>query len=94
MLIRSHKNMSFLKQWAAFLFKLLSAVFIGLLLSVIGQALINYSYFSFVFVFLTVSFAFFSLVKKMGFLGVLLVDAVFVLIILLIKVYIVIANSG
>ena len=81
-------------KYALILFKLFSAVFIGLLFSIIGQALINYRYFAFFFLFLTVSFAFFTMVKKLGFLGVLLVDLLFILMIVLMKVYIIIADSG
>lgn len=88
------KKMLFLKKYITFLFKLFSAVFIGVLLSIIGQALMNYRYFSFMFILLTVSFAFFTLVKKLGFLSVLLIDVFFILIIFLIKVYILIADGG
>ena len=83
-----------IKKYITFLFKLFSAVFTGVLLSIIGQSLMGYGYFSFMFIFLTVSFAYFALVKKMGFLSVLLVDVFFILIIVLMKVYILIADSG
>ena len=93
-MLKPGKKASFIKKYITFLFKLFSTVFFAFLLSLIGQALLNYSYFSFVFIFLTVSFAFFNLVKKMGFLGVLLVDVFFILIIVLAKVYILIADGG
>ena len=83
-----------IKKYITFLFKLFSAVLTGIFLSIIGQSLMDYSYFSFMFIFLTVSFAFFTLVKKMGFLSVLLVDVFFILIIFLMKAYILIADSG
>ena len=83
-----------LKGYALLFFKLLSAGFIGLLIALIGQALLDYRYFSFMFIFLTVGFAFFSLVKKFGVLGVVLVDLLFILLLVLIKVYIVIADGG
>lgn len=90
----SNIRMSLMGRYALFLFKLLSALFIGIFFSVIGQALIEYRYFAFFFIFLTVSFAFFTMVKKLGFLGVLLVDLLFILMIVLMKVYIIIADSG
>lgn len=75
------------------LFKTLSAIITGVFMSLIGQAIINYSYFSFMFVFLTAFFAFFTLVKRMGFLSVLLIDLSFILITMLLKVYILMANK-
>ena len=54
----------------------------------------QYRYFAFFFIFLTVSVAFFTLVRKIGFLGVLLVDLLFILMIILMKIYVVIADKG
>ena len=82
------------KKYLLILFKILSALFVGVFISLIGQALMNYGYFSFMFLFLTVFFAFFSLVKKLEILGVLLVDLLFILMIVLIKVYIMMADKG
>ena len=90
----SNIKISLIGKYALVLLKLFSALFIGLLFSVIGQAFIHYRYFAFCFIFLTVSFAFFTMVKKLGFLGVLLVDLLFILMIVLMKVYIIIADSG
>ncbi len=87
-------KMSLIGRYALFLFKLFSALCVGILFSVIGQALIHYRYFAFFFIFLTVSFAFFTMVKRLGFLGVLLVDLLFILMVVLMKVYIIIADSG
>ncbi len=87
------KKRSFGWKYSLILLKLLSAVFVGLLIALIFQAFMNYRYFSFMFLFLTVCWAFFVLVKKLGFLGVLLVDLLFILMIVLMKVYIVIADS-
>ena len=76
------------------IFKLFSAIAVGVFISLIGQALINYSYFSFMFMFLTVSVAFWALVKKMEFLAILLVDLFFILMIFIVRVYIVISANG
>ena len=86
--------LTLLKAYALLLFKILSACFTGVLIALIGQALLDYRYFSFMFIFLTVGFAFFSLVKKFGVLGVILVDLLFILLLVLIKVYIAIASNG
>ena len=91
---KEKKSSSRVGKYLLMLFKLLSAVFVGILISLIGQALMNYGYFSFMFLFLTGFFAFFTMVKKLGVLGVLLVDLLFILMIILIKVYIVIADNG
>ncbi|MDE0118383.1 MAG: hypothetical protein OXM55_00045 [Bdellovibrionales bacterium] len=82
------------KKYFLILFKVFSALFVGILISLIGQALMNYGYFSFMFLFLSVFFAFFTLVKKLKILGVLLVDLLFILILVLMKVYIVMADKG
>ena len=87
-------KVSLIGKYTLVFFKLFSALFTGILFSIIGQALVNYSYFSFFFIFLTVSFAFFTMVKKLEFLGVLLVNLLFILIIVLMKVYVVIADNG
>ncbi len=76
------------------LFKLFSAMAVGVFIALVGQALINYSYFSFMFIFLTVLLSFWTLVKKWDFLGVLLVDLFFILMIIIVRLYIVISASG
>ena len=77
-----------------FLFKMVSAVGVGLFLAILGQILIDYRYFSFMFILLSGFFAFFSLTKKLKFVGTLVIDLVFVLIILLGRLYIHIADKG
>ena len=88
------KQKSKKKKYLILIFKLFSAIAVGVFMSLIGQALINYSYFSFMFIFLTVCLAFWALVKKMEFLAVLLVDLFFILTIFIVKVYIVISANG
>ena len=91
---KSKKKISWIKKSILLLFKLLSAIIAGFFISLIGQALMKYSYFSFMFIFLTGCFAFFTLIKKLRFLGVLFIDLLFVLIIVLIRLYIIIADGG
>ena len=88
------KQKSKIAKYLILVFKLLSAIALGLCLSMIGQALIGYSYFSFMFIFLTVCLAFWALIKKLDILAVLLVDLFFVLMIFIVRVYIVISDSG
>ena len=90
---KSKRKMSWIKKCTLFLFKLLSAIIVGFFASLIGQALMEYNYFSFMFIFLTVWFAFFTLIKKLGFLGVLFIDLLFILIIVLIRFYIIMADG-
>ncbi len=77
-----------------FCIKIFSSAVVGLMIALIFQALMNYRYFSFMFLFLTVFFAFFAMVKKLDFLAVLLVDLLFILLLVLAKVYIMIADKG
>ena len=89
------KKRSFLKaRYIVFPFKVFSALTIGLFIALFFQALLGYAYFSFMFIFLTVVFAFFTMVKKLKFLGVLLIDLLFVLMIILARLYIVLSNNG
>ena len=77
-----------------FIFKLLSAGFTALLLAFIGQVLISYSYFSFMFVFLSVFFAFLRLVTRLRFIGVLCVDLLFILALLALRIYVFMADKA
>lgn len=77
-----------------FFFKALGALVLGIFLAVLGQELIQYRYFSFVFIFLTVFFSYFVLTKKLRWLGVCVVDIVFVVFVLLARWYVVMSNSG
>ncbi len=81
-------------RYLLFLFKILSAGGVSFFFSLLGHVLIGYSWFSFMFVFLTVWFAFFTLVGKLQLLGVLAVDVLFILIILLLRMYITMAWNG
>ena len=85
---------SLFRKYALVIFKTVSAVFTGLLIALAGQALFSYRYFSFMFIFLTAGAGFFSLTKKLGFLGILLVDLLFVFVLILIKVYIMMADTA
>ena len=90
----SGQNKSRMGRFALFCIKILSSAMVGLMIALIFQALMNYRYFSFMFLFLTVFFAFFAMVKKLDFLAVLLVDLLFILLLVLAKVYIMIADKG
>ncbi len=79
---------------ALFVFKILSGFGLGVFLSVLGQALIGYRYFSFMFVFLTVFFAFFILTRNLQWVGVLMIDLVFLLLVVLMRLYVVMADKG
>ena len=76
-----------------FVIKVLSACFVAGLISFICQILIGYGYFSFMFIFLTVFSAFFTLIKKLQIFGVLFVDLLFILFILGLRIYILVADK-
>ncbi len=78
---------------ALIIIKILSAGFVAGLISFVCQVLIGYGYFSFMFIFLTVFTAFFTLIKKLHIFGVLCVDMLFILFILGLRVYILIADK-
>ena len=73
--------------------KILSAGFVAGLISFVCQVLIGYGYFSFMFIFLTVFIAFFTLIKKLQIFGVLFVDMLFILFILGLRIYILLADK-
>ena len=77
-----------------FVFKTLSAAVLGIFLAVLGQALIQYRYFSFIFILLTGFFSYFVLTKNLRWLGVCVVDILFVLFVLLVRWYVVLSSAG
>ena len=78
---------------ALIIIKILSAGFVAGLISFVCQVLIDYGYFSFMFIFLTVFTTFFTLIKKLQIFGVLCVDMLFILFILGLRVYILVADK-
>ena len=90
---KQKRKLSIFNKYSLFLFKLFSGIALGIFISLIGQAILKYSYFSFMFIFLTVFAGFFKVVRKVNFLGVLLVDLIFILMIVLLRFYIIFSNS-
>ena len=70
------------------MFKIFSAVGLGIFLAILGQAFVGYGMFSFVFIFLTVFFAFLSLIRKLQFFGVLSVIILIMLLVFFGRMYI------
>lgn len=90
---KKKRKVSIFNKYLLFIFKLFSGIILGLFISLIGQAIIHYGYFSFMFIFLTVFAGFFRVVRKMNFLGILLVDLIFILMIVLLRFYIIFSNN-
>ena len=83
-----------IKKITLLLFKGLSAFCFSYVVTLIGQELISYGMFSFVFLLISVGLAFFYLVKNYGFLGVFLVDLFLVLLAFLLRFYVIIAYGS
>ncbi len=81
-------------RFSLILFKLISSVLVGFFFSILGKVLIGYSHFSFMFIFLTVFFAFFNLIARLQFLGIFLVDILFIVIIGMAHLYIMTAYNS
>jgi len=88
------KKQAWYMKYALFPLKVISALLVAAFISLVGKALLHYGYFSFMFLFLTVFFAFFKLVRKLSFMGILFVDWIFILMVVLVKLYIVIADKS
>lgn len=76
---------------ALFGFRLLSGLFVGLTLALIGEEIIGYGAISFVLVILTMAGAVLRVSKKWGWLGLLIFNLICVLIGLVLRMYILIA---
>ena len=87
------KNIPWLKYFL-WVFKAASALGVGVFFALLGRAFIGYSHFSFMFVFLTVFFAFLNLIGKLKWVGVFLVDGLFVLLIILVQMYVAASYNG
>lgn len=77
-----------------FFFKLVSGLALGLTVALIGQEIINYGNFSFTFVIVATTGAFFRVSKKWQFVGVAVFDLICVLIGLLLRMYILVAPGS
>lgn len=75
-------------------FKLISGAAIGLTLALIGEEIIGYGTFSFIFVIVTMTGAFLKVSRSWQFVGVAAVDLICILIGLLLRMYILVAPGG
>lgn len=79
---------------ALFFFKLISGLALGLTVALIGQVLINYGNFSFIFVIVATTAAFIRVAKRWQFVGVAVFDLICVLLGLLLRMYILVAPGS
>ncbi|MGE0762878.1 MAG: hypothetical protein AB7N80_06340 [Bdellovibrionales bacterium] len=79
---------------ALIFFKMISGVALGLTVALIGQEIIDYGNFAFIFVIVATTGAFFRVAKKWQFIGVAVFDLICVLIGLLLRMYILVAPGG
>ena len=74
-----------------FIFKLMSGAIFGLTFALVGEELVGYGTFSFVFILVLFNGVFFRIAKGWSYIGVFVFDLVCVLVGLLLRMYIVIA---
>lgn len=79
---------------ALIFFKLISGLGLGLTAALIGQEIIQYGSFAFVFVIVATVGAFFRVSKHWQFVGVAVFDLICILIGLLLRMYILVAPGG
>ena len=82
-----------MKQAPLWLIKGLSALCFAYVMALLVQETISSGLFSFVFLMLSFSLAFFFLIKSYKWLGVLIIDAVLILIIVLLQFYAIMAYA-
>lgn len=83
-----------IKKISLFLLKAFSAFCVAYVLTFVGKELLSYGMFSFVFLLLSISMAFFYFVKPYGFLIVLLIDVGLILFALLLRFYVITAYGS
>lgn len=83
-----------MKKSGLLVFKGFSAFCFAYVLTLIGQEVLSYGLFSFIFLLLSIGLAFFYLVKPYGFLGVLLIDAFLVIVALSLRFYVILAYNS
>lgn len=83
-----------IKKISLFLLKAFSAFCVAYVLTFIGKELLLYGIFAFVFLSISISMAFFYLIKPYGFLVVLLVDIGLILFALLLRFYVITAYGS
>ena len=86
--------MNKVKQMSLLFFKGFSALCFSYVLTLIGQELLSYGLFSFVFLLISISLAFFYFVKGYNVFGVLALDIFLVLIAFLLRFYVIIAYGS
>lgn len=82
------KVMPKLKKVSLLVFKGLSAFCFSYVIVLIGEDLISYGLFSFIFLLISISLAFFYFIKKSSFYEVLILDGALVLLALLLRFYV------
>lgn len=75
-------------------FKVISGAAIGLTFALIGEEIVGYGTFSFLFVIVTMTGAFLKVTRSLQFVGVAAIDLICVLIGLLLRMYILVAPGG
>ena len=83
-----------IKKISLLVFKGVSAFCFAYVLTLVGQDLISYGLFSFVFLLLSISLAFFYLVKDYKFFRILIVDVCLILLAVLLRFYVIIAYGS
>ncbi len=76
-----------------FVFKLFSGVFLGLTFALVGEEIMGYGGFSFWFVLITLTSVFLKASKNWKVGGVIIFDFTFILMILLFRIYVLIASG-
>ena len=83
-----------MKTMGLLLFKVFSAFCFSYVLTLIGQELLSYGLFSFVFLLISIGLSFFYFIKDYKFSGVLLIDIILVAIAFLLRFYVIIAYGS
>ena len=83
-----------IKKASLLIFKGVSAFCFAYVLALVGQELLSYGLFSFVFLLLSISMAFFYLVKDYKFLRVLMVDVCLIFLAVLLRFYVIMAYGS
>lgn len=86
--------MNDVKKISLFIFKVLSALCFSYVLALIVREFIVYGLFSFVFLILSISMAFFYLVRDMKFLGILVLNISLILFAFLLRFYVILAYGS
>jgi len=83
-----------IKKFSLFFLKAFSAFCVAYVLAFVGKELLSYGTFSFIFLLISISMAFFYLIKPYGFFIVLCVDIGLILFALLLRFYIISAYGS